>query len=171
MCRVIQGAVLVAGADNIMASAEDCCSACWALGGRPGPARYGPNATINGTAGAAGGGSDGASAAARGSGYVSSGPGAPAGAPTGPTCNAWSYCSSPIGCRLGSNPTLYPQARALSPHPLPIACQIAKNFRQQRDTQFEPSILWTTTVISQPLSVQTFSIKGSSPLAPCARYE
>lgn len=30
-------------------------------------------------------------------------------------CNAWSYCASPLGCRLqrGANDTLYPQVRRL----------------------------------------------------------
>lgn len=103
--------MLVAGGDNLATSAEDCCSSCWALGGRPGPA----GRAANGTIGAAGG--DAAAAAARGSGYVSS---APAGAPTaaeGPSCNVWSYCASPLGCKTAGDPNLYQQVRAAPGHP------------------------------------------------------
>ena len=31
----VQGQVLVAGASNIQATAEDCCQACWMYGGQP----------------------------------------------------------------------------------------------------------------------------------------
>jgi hypothetical protein len=32
----LQGSVLVAGAGHSVASAEDCCAACWNYGGKPG---------------------------------------------------------------------------------------------------------------------------------------
>lgn len=31
----VQGQVLVAGTDNIQATAEDCCQACWMYGSQP----------------------------------------------------------------------------------------------------------------------------------------
>ena len=31
----VQGQVLVAGASNLQATAEDCCQACWMYGGQP----------------------------------------------------------------------------------------------------------------------------------------
>ena len=31
----VQGQVLVTGAGNLQATAEDCCQACWMYGGRP----------------------------------------------------------------------------------------------------------------------------------------
>lgn len=101
----VQGTVLVAGEDNLVTSAEDCCRSCWELGGRPGPA-----ARANATAA----GGDTAAAAARGSGYVSSAPAAPTAAPKGPACNAWTYCSSPISCKVADNPSLYQQVCELS---------------------------------------------------------
>ncbi|CAL8470071.1 g9613 [Coccomyxa elongata] len=94
------GTVLVAGDDNLVTSAEDCCRSCWELGGRPGQA-----ARANTTAA----GGNAAAAAARGSDYVSSAPAGPAAAPEGPACNAWTYCSSPIGCKVADNPSLYQQ--------------------------------------------------------------
>ncbi len=102
--------MLVAGDDNLATSAEDCCRSCWALGGRPGPAgraAYGGNSTVNGTYG-----SDAAAAVAAASGYVSN---APVAAPEGPSCNVWSYCASPLGCKTANDPNLYQQVGASIP--------------------------------------------------------
>lgn len=127
MCLLLlQGTVLVAGAGNKVNTAEECCRACWELGGRPGPPvrmasaanATAPGSYSNGTlAGVRGAtGNDMAAAAARGSTYIAAAPSpgaaaAAAEAYSGPPCNAWSFCSSPIGCKLAGSEELTEQVR------------------------------------------------------------
>ncbi|CAL5218474.1 g159 [Coccomyxa viridis] len=76
---VYQGQVLVAGASNLQATAEDCCQACWMYGGQPHnftDAKMGPVQDAGGN--------------------NRTGAGRPA--TMVQTCNAWNFCTSAIGC-------------------------------------------------------------------------
>lgn len=148
----MQGEVLVPGASNMVATAEDCCQACWMYSGQPGrgnstgagqhallptvpSATQGEPPCISYPYPSAGNQplaehSDRAEAVsimsaqpwctgsltlcAGGTGNAMAGLGMAAGAGTGRReCNAWSFCTSPIGCSSSGNSTLVQRVSVL----------------------------------------------------------